>query len=276
MPSPDSRADQRVGAIVAIGGAELRRRPGDDAIHDYIASLLAPRPKVCLLPTASGDPREQIVAFHAAMERRGAIPSSISLFRRGDHDGDLADHLLAQDAVYVTGGSMVNLMALWREHGIDRVMRVAHRRGILLCGYSAGSMCWFEAGISRGSGAPALVPGIGLLAGSHCVHYSQDPGRRGAYREAVASGATVPGLALDDHAAALFRGGRLIAAVSARSSSSAYRVDPGPRGGVSETPLPTRLLPHRAAEPDPAVAEMREHHRRRAAPIGIGRRRARG
>ena len=98
------------------------------------------------MPTASGDPHDQIAAFHAAMERRGAEASSMSLFRLGDFPVDPASTCSRQDAIYVTGGSMVNLMALWREHGIDRLMREAHERGILLCGYSAGSMCWFESG----------------------------------------------------------------------------------------------------------------------------------
>jgi len=260
------------GPIVAIGGAEFQMRPENEALHDYIVSLLdAPAPRVCLVPTASGDPRDQIGAFHATMERRGAVASSISLFRLGEDAIDPAAHLLAQDAIYVTGGSMVNLMALWREHGIDVLMRQAHERGILLCGYSAGSMCWFETGISRGAGAPAPVAGIGLLAGSHCVHYSQDPARRDAYRTAVAAGGIGPGLALDDHAAALFRDGRLVEAVRSRKTAAAFHVDAGP-DGVAETAVAARLLPAPGAAPEPGLEEMRELRRMRSTrPPGPGR-----
>lgn len=261
------------GAIVAIGGAEFQMRPENEALHDYIVSLLASaEPRICLVPTASGDPRDQIAAFHATMERRGVLASSISLFRLGELSHDPAEHLLAQDAIYVTGGSMVNLMALWREHGIDRLMRRAHERDILLCGYSAGSMCWFETGVSRGGGLPAPVAGIGLLAGSHCVHYSQDPSRRDAYRRAIAGGGIGPGLALDDHAAALFRNGELVEAVRSRETASAFRVEPRSGGAVDETPVETRLLPAHAPSPEPALTEMRELRRMRSErPRGPGR-----
>ena len=152
------------GPIVAMGGAEFSMRPENEALHDYVLSHVESdsAPRICLLPTASGDPNDQIISFHAAMERRGCIASAISLFRLGVTPIDFAEHLLAQDVIYVTGGSMVNLLALWREHKIDAIMREAHERGIVLCGYSAGSMCWFEQGVSRGSGAPAAVGGLGL------------------------------------------------------------------------------------------------------------------
>jgi len=264
---------------VAIGGAEFQMRPENEALHDYIVSLVdSPTPRVCLMPTASGDPQDQISAFHGAMERRGCIPSSISLFRLGDRPIDFAEHLLEQDAIYVTGGSMVNLMALWREHGIDNVMREAHEGGILLCGYSAGSMCWFEAGVSRGGGAPAAVSGIGLLAGSHCVHYSQDPARREAYRRSVGAAEIPPGLALDDHAAALIRDGELVEAVRATEAAGAFRVEPSAEapGNVNETTLETRLLPASAPDREPGLAEMRELRRiqseRRMGPGRLGRR----
>ena len=261
------------GPIVAIGGAEFQMRPENEALHDYIVSLLEPtRPRICLVPTAGGDPHDQIAAFHAAMERRGAEASAMSLFRLGDFPVDPEEHLLRQDAIYVTGGSMVNLMALWREHGIDRLMREAHERGILLCGYSAGSMCWFQSGISRGGGVPAPVAGIGLIPGSHCVHYSQDPDRRDAYRRAVGHGGIGPGLALDDHAAALIRDGEIVEAVRATEAAGAFRVEPADGDEVRETPLEARLLPAHGPGPQPALDEMRELRRMRSErPSGPGR-----
>ena len=226
-----------------MGGAEFSMRPENEALHDYVLSHVetGSAPRICLLPTASGDPNDQIISFHAAMERRGCIASAISLFRLGVTPIDFAEHLLAQDVIYVTGGSMVNLLALWREHRIDAIMRDAHEKGIVLCGYSAGSMCWFEQGVSRGSGAPAPVDGLGLIAGSHCVHYSQDPERRDAYRKAVAAGTIEAGLALDDYAAALIRDGELVEAVVSKESSKAFRVTAA-GGEVSEERIETRLL----------------------------------
>ena len=263
------------GPIVAMGGAEFSMRPENEALHDYVLSQVETEaaPRICLLPTASGDPNDQIVSFHAAMERRGCIASAVSLFRLGDTPIDFGEHLLAQDVIYVTGGSMVNLLALWREHRIDEIVREAHRRGIVICGYSAGSMCWFEQGISRGGGSPAAVEGLGLIAGSHCVHYSQDPDRRDAYRRLIGERSMSAGLALDDHAAALLRDGELIEAVRSRETASAFRVSAESDGGVEEERIESRLLP--APEPKGAeigLEEMRERRRMRArSSMGPGR-----
>lgn len=264
------------GPIVAIGGAEFTMRPENEALHDYVLAKAGGTPgaplRICLLPTASGDPHDQIVAFHGAMERRRCVGSAISLFRLGVAPMDFAEHLLAQDVIYVTGGSMVNLLALWREHRIGEIMRAAHERGIVLCGYSAGSMCWFEHGISRGGGAPDAVEGLGFVAGSHCAHYSQDPGRRDAFRRLIAAGRIPPGLALDDHAAALIEDGELVEAVRSRESSSAFRVLPGEDELADEIEIEARLL-----EPSPAVVEtglqeMRELRLSRTRAAGSPRR----
>jgi peptidase E len=252
------------GPIVAIGGAEFSMRPENEALHAYILDLAPrPRPRVCLLPTASGDPREQIRSFHAAMDRQRCVASSISLFRLAEGDVDLERDLLAQDVVYVAGGNMINLIALWREHGVDQILRTAHQRGVLLCGYSAGSMCWFESGVSTGAGRPAPTPGLGLLSGSHCVHYHQDPPRRSAYRQLVASGAIPGGLALDDHAAALFRDGELVEAVRSNDSSRAIAVG-ADVGTAKETPILIRSIRADRGPSDSGLEEMRAIRRMRA------------
>lgn len=252
------------GRIIAIGGADFTMRPENEALHDYVLSQ-APgdRPRICLLPTAGGDPREQIRAFHTAMDRRGCRASSLSLFRLGESDVDVATHLLAQDVIYVTGGNMVNLIALWREHGIAPILREAYARGVVLCGYSAGSMCWFEHGLSTGLGRPVPNTGLGLVPGSHCVHYSQDPSRRSEYRRLVGSGELPAGLALDDHSAALIHGGELREAVASRRGAAAYRVTGDGSGGSAESLIETRLLEPVHRPPESALEEMRELHRLR-------------
>ena len=135
---------------------------------------------------------------------------------------------------------MVNLIALWREHGLDEVMREAHARGTVLCGYSAGSMCWFEWGVSRGVGTPVANPGLGLLAGSHCVHYGDEPGRKEAYYTHLKRG-MCPGYAAADGAALHFRGPRMVEAVSSRMSAGAWCVGDGGEE-IVETALPVRYL----------------------------------
>ena len=117
----------------------------------------------------------------------------------------LRDHLLEQDLIYVGGGSLLNLLAVWEAHELGAILSLAWRQGIVLAGQSAGAMCWFEAGITKSSGKPTAAAGLGLLHGSLCVHYNNEPERRAAYLEAVANG--MPGgYGLDDYAGLLWEG----------------------------------------------------------------------
>ena len=263
------------GPIVAMGGAEFAMRAENEALHDYVLGLArSPEPKICLLPTASGDPQEGIAAFYGAMDRRECEPSAISLFRLVDIGIDLREALLAQDVIYVTGGNMVNLLALWREHGVGEILTEAHINGTVLCGYSAGSMCWFQWGISRGVGKPVATRGLGLLDRSHCVHYSQDPARRQAYLAMVGGGAIPAGLALDDHAAALFRDGELVEVVRSRETSRGFEVTRGAGDGgrAIESELPARLLEASSGPGvEPALEEMRAIRRMRNGDPGVRR-----
>ena len=234
-----------------MGGHEFSRRRGNEALRDYMLGLLdSPRPRICLLPTASGDPSEQIAAFGRSLGDLACETSHLSLFRLETQRVSVREHLLGQDMIYVGGGSMLNLLAVWQTHGIDRILREAWERGTLLCGQSAGAMCWFEYGITRSAGTADPRPGLGMLAGSLCVHYHQDPVRRRAFREAVGFGFP-PGYALDDHAGLLFRGTELAEAVSARSEAGAWRVEPADGARSHEIPLEARAL----ADPRPAIDE---------------------
>ena len=101
----------------------------------------------------------------------------LSLFHLGRDRIDPREHLLAQDAIYVGGGSMRNMLAVWREHSVDEIMRAAWERGIVLAGLSAGAMCWFEGGITMSGGFAAPANGLGLVGGSLSVHMDGEPER---------------------------------------------------------------------------------------------------
>ena len=119
--------------ILALGGHEFSRRRGNEALRDYMLGLVeTERPRICLLPTASGDTREQIAAFRQSMGSVDCQMSDLSLFRLEGGRSALREHLLRQDIVYVGGGSMVNMLAVWRAHGIDRILREAWRSGTVL------------------------------------------------------------------------------------------------------------------------------------------------
>ena len=126
--------------------------------HQALELAGVERPRVCLLPTASGDPEDQIRRFYATFRDTGGELSHVSLFRLGNRPLPLPEHLLAQDTIYAGGGSMVNLLALWSAHELGDALAEAWRRGVLLCGVSAGAMCWFKGGITRSHGPPALGP----------------------------------------------------------------------------------------------------------------------
>jgi hypothetical protein len=174
----------------------------------------------------------------------------VSLFRLGRRPLELRDHLLEQDLIYVGGGSMVNLLAVWEAHDIASILSLAWRQGIVLAGQSAGAMCWFEAGITQSSGRPLAAAGLGLLGGSLCVHYNNEPERRAAYLDAVGEGMP-SGYGLDDYAGLLWEGEGTPSAVTARRGARAYRVSRR-EGEVAESPLPARFLPA------PAPAALRE------------------
>ena len=137
-------------------------------LDDHVLALTGVgRPRVCFLPTASGDADHYIVRFYRAFASSRCEPSHISLFRRETSLADPRSHLLAQDLIYVGGGSVVSLLGTWRAHGLERVLREAWLSGVLLCGGSAGSLCWFsEAGSAFHSGKPRRVLGSACCLGA--------------------------------------------------------------------------------------------------------------
>jgi peptidase E len=249
--------------ILAMGGGGFTMRERSPALDRFALSLTGkPCPRVCFLPTASGDPREQVTRFHERFGAWPCEPSVLSLFHLGETRLDPVSHLLAQDAIYVGGGSMRNMLAIWREHGIDEAMRVAWHRGVVLAGLSAGAMCWFEGGVSASGGAPEPVAGLGLLPGSLSVHLDGEAERLPVFRAAVATGALPAGYAADDGAALLYDGASLAECVGSRPGARVVRVDPDGEGGTRERPLEVRLLPgaaHRSVDEDEpyGVSEMR-------------------
>src|SRR5687768_17654591 len=126
--------------IVVLGGHEFRSQPTERAIVRHLLELThVPNPRVCLLPTASGDPQASIADFYSVLDRFDCRPTHVSLFRMEREWVNLREHLFEQDLIYVAGGSMLNLIAIWRAHGLAAIMREAWEAGILLAGQSAGA-----------------------------------------------------------------------------------------------------------------------------------------
>jgi dipeptidase E len=229
--------------IVAFGGGGFSMEWGNPLLDDHVLALTGvPRPRVCFLPTASGDADHYVVRFYRAFPASRCEPSHISLFRRETGVGDPRAHLLEQDVVYVGGGSLVSLMGTWQAHGIDVALHEAWRAGVLLCGGSAGSLCWFSHAVSSFHEGPARrLDGLGFLPWSNAVHYEDEPGRRSAYINAVAAGMP-SGYGVGDAAALHFVGTDLAETVSSRPGARARYVSADGEGGASERDLPVRYL----------------------------------
>jgi peptidase E len=260
-------AEPPIRRILALGGGGFTSSAEDWPLDELTPELAdSDRPAICLLPTASGDPEDQIARFYDAFGPADCDLSHISLFRLGSQQVDLRRHLLSRDVIYVGGGSMLNLLALWRVHGVDSLLSEAYQRGVVLCGVSAGAMCWFDAGITRTHGAPGPAAGLGLLPGTLSVHDSTDPQRRAEFRDRVGAG-MAGGWAAEDGVGLLFEDGLLTEAVTARRGARAYRVHRTAAGAAAEEQIEPRLLEsdpgERPAEPV-SIVEYRQTVQRRS------------
>jgi peptidase E len=215
-----------------MGGGGFTMEPANPLLDDFVLSLAPARasaitrePRILFLPTASGDTTAQIAAFHARFADRHCVAEHLSLFRLHELRRPLQEIVLSQDVLYVGGGSMRNLLAIWRAHDLDRLLIRAWQQGIVLAGISAGAMCWFEGGITRSSGRPEPLAGLGLLQGSLTVHADGEPERLPVWLAAVRAGELPGGWSLDDGVGLLFEGTRMRRIVSSRPGASAQRVD---------------------------------------------------
>src|SRR5688572_15578503 len=225
--------------IAAMGGGGFSMEPRNRRLDAWLLSLTRRRrPRVLFLPTASGDSPDYIARFHRAFSRFDCKPAHLALFNRTIDD--LRTFILSTDLIYVGGGNTASMMAVWRAHGVDAILREAWEQGRVLCGLSAGAICWFESGLtdSFGTRLQPLRSGLGFLSGSFCPHYDGEPRRRPVYRRAIASKALLPGFAADDGAALLFEDSHLVEVVTSRPHARGYRVE-----SARERELPARLLP---------------------------------
>jgi peptidase E len=229
--------------ILAFGGGGFSMEWGNTMLDDHVLGLTGvSRPRVCFLPTASGDADHYIVRFYRALAPSRCEPSHISLFRRETGVEDPRSHLLEQDVIYVGGGSVVSLLGTWCAHGLDSALHDAWQAGVVLCGGSAGSLCWFTEAVSGfHSGAPRRVRGLGLLPWSNAVHYDDEPPRRAAFQSAIAGGMT-PGYAASDGAALHFVGTELAEVIASQPDARAYFVSADGEGRAIEQELPVRFL----------------------------------
>ena len=215
--------------------------PGNPLLDRYVLSLApARRPRVLFVGTASGENPDYEERFREAFRALGARPKVLSLFR--PPRGSLRDSVLRNDVVYVGGGNTRSMLALWREWGLDRILREAWKNGVVLTGVSAGMICWFREGLTdSATGTLGPLRCLGFLPGSACPHYDGEQERRPIYRRLVRTGVLAPGLAADDGVALHYLGRRLHRVVSSRRKARGWRVE---RSGTRsrEVPLESEYL----------------------------------
>jgi dipeptidase E len=227
--------------IIVIGGAAFSAEPRNLALDRYVLEQARkPRPKVLMIPTATGDNAEYVAKFYSAYTSLDARPAHLPFFHRTP---DLRALVLAQDAIFVGGGNTRSMLAVWKEWGLPEILREASASGVVMAGVSAGAICWFEQGVTD-SWADRLRPltCLGWLSGSCCPHYDGESERRPAYHTLLSEGQITPGYAIEDGVAAHFKNGELAAVVSKREGARAYRVSLSD-GRVQEKPLETLVLP---------------------------------
>ena len=220
--------------ILAMGGGPL------EPLCEHALELSGKDdPRVCGLFGATGEAPESIVRFYEVFPAERSRRTHLKLF--GIPRPDWREHLLAQDVIFVGGGNTANMLAVWRVHGVDAVLREAWEGGTVLCGVSAGAICWFEAGVTDSFRVELDgLDCLGFLPGSACPHYDGEEQRRPAYHRLVSDGFP-SGLAADDGVGLHFVGRDFSEAVAARPGAAAYRVEVA-GGDVRETRLEPRLL----------------------------------
>jgi dipeptidase E len=228
--------------IVAMGGGGFSMEPRNPRLDDFVLSRVRRkrRPRVCFVGTASGDSDWYIRRFHETFPPSRAAATHLTFF--GRTVSDLKSFVMDQDVIYVGGGSSANMIAVWRLHGFDKVLRAAWNAGVVMAGISAGAICWFEDGVTDSFGMPyrPLGDGLGLLRGACCPHYDGEKERRPVSMRLIKRGFPAT-LALDDGAAAHFVGTRLKEVVSSRLKARAFRITLR-RGVAVEIAIPVRYL----------------------------------
>jgi peptidase E len=224
-----------------MGGAFLADPDGNLLLERYLKELTdRANPKILFVPTASGDNEAYSLRFFQAFTRLGCRPGVLPFFKRTPRN--LQEFVLDHDAIAVGGGNTRTMLAVWRDWGLDAILKQAQERGIVLGGSSAGSICWFEEGVTDSIAGPLVrMPCLGFLKGSNCPHYDSEKERRPTYQAMVKAGVIRDGHAADDGVGLHYIDGEFIQAVSAKPRAMAWSVRRVQNGVVEDPIEPTRL-----------------------------------
>lgn len=238
-----------VARIIAIGGGGFLMEPENMLLDRYCLEQTGKNiPKVCFIPTASGDSEDFLLRFYTAFERFSCERSHLSFFRKSRLGAipltSIEENLLNQDLIYIGGGNTRSMLAVWREWNLDKILKKAWQSGVLLAGMSAGAICWFEYGgtNSVSNNQMSSLKGLGFIQGSCTPHYDGESNRRPDLHRLVKNGELPAGVGIDDGVAILFKEQQIIEVVSSRKQAKAYEVKITENNQVIEESLETKYL----------------------------------
>jgi peptidase E len=231
-------ADTTIQTIFATGGDI------NETFLSYIITLTKkPSPKICFIPTAAADNPYAINYWYELCLNLSVIPSVLRVFiNSSPNQKSFEDNLLQVDAIIVSGGNTLNMIAIWKAQGIDTVLRKAYKKGIILAGGSAGSLCWFKNGISDSRPQKlSIVECLGFINTSHCPHFSSEATRKPLYENYILNNKLPAGYACDDLAAMLFQNGKFVKALSLNKDNNVYYISVK-NGKIDEEKIDSEII----------------------------------
>ena len=227
--------------IIALGGGGFSMEPDNPLLDNYILEQSRKkRPKICFIGTASGDSEGYIERFYTSFRKKNCVPSHLSLFK--GHTDEIEAFVFQQDIIYVGGGNTRNMLVLWKEWGLDKMLKKAYDKGTILSGLSAGAICWFEEGLTDSiPNQLNKLDCLGILQGSNCPHFDGESERQNIYRNKIKSEEMKGGFACDDGVGLHFINEHLEAVISSRANAFAYKYTLEKEGLHEEIIEPIRL-----------------------------------
>ena len=210
--------------IIAIGGGGFGANPGQGIIEEYILRQTKKKnPKICFIPTATGDNEAYKVNYYSTFTNLDCCPSHLDFFKRTP---DLNDLVLNQDVIFVGGGNTKSMLAVWREWGLDKILKKAYLNGIVMSGVSAGAICWFQNGITDSWASNLkMMPCLNFIKGTCCPHYDEEPERKPAVKNFLLKNKIKNVYAVDGGAALHIKDEKIFKSIIFKKNKSSYLVD---------------------------------------------------
>ncbi|WP_269610405.1 peptidase E [Prochlorococcus marinus] len=209
--------------IVAIGGGGFGKSNSSYSIEKYILNLSEKKyPKICFLPTATGDSDTYIVRFYSIFTLLNCIPSHIEFFKRTT---DIHNHIMNQDIVFVGGGNTKSMLAIWNDWGMSSMLNEAYNEGVIMSGVSAGAICWFTSGITDSwDNQLRILPCLDFIKGTCCPHYDEEPSRIPYVKKIIMEKKITSCISIEGGSAIHFIDGEPFKNVSFKNNKNTYNV----------------------------------------------------